>query len=703
VLYHGVLDSAHLRAVARAALRAQGLQLDSASFDRLSAVQQRIGMHLRDDVLPRVLPAFSVEAYRALPNADPYLWQRLPVIAALGYRQAAALAGPGLASEALETATLLGAAFNTAITMIDYLVDERDSTGLFKVLNRQIVAAIFATGGEPQRALAQAGEASAGPVTRTLFGFVALCAGLGRRLLAASGNQSAWTALGSTVVRLLEAEQATALPDACTAEAAEAKSVLPSIVIARSCLLASPPGEGNAAEAAAETLGRIFWRVDDLADLLEDDRNTRPNSLLELLSERVRADGRDAAGDGDLYDLVDDIAEELVGLIRSLPERAPLPVEGASSLPEFSRHIIAAWMGWHEEPGRPGVRPLAREFETAAGRATEILVSLAEGGFAEAVHHLHFPRLDPAELRYQTHPALLSHRSVALDALLDARDAGIAVPERVLAAEAIAILRSKHRDVRGGWSYVQEVPELPPDADDLGQVLQVLSRLGGSSLAATCEESLRLVLDGAGQDGGFSTWILDPRGRSSVDDRIRAYLPVMGGWGKHAEVIANLLQGLILHGGSRYAEPLARGAAYLESVQAADGSWASRWYCGPFYGTYRALAVLTALRPADAPTLARARAFLLRSRHGDGGFGEDGDAPLSTGLAALALASLGESAAAQDAVRTLLERQEADGGWPACPWIVFGTTDGQEMYGSRTITTAFCLKALVAVSAGERP
>jgi squalene-hopene/tetraprenyl-beta-curcumene cyclase len=702
-LYRGVLDSRHLRAVTRTALRAHCLQLDRANFDRLTAVQQRIGVHLRDDVLPRVLPAFSVETYRALPNADPYLWQRLPVIAALGYRQAAALSAPGLASEAGKTVTLLGAAFNTAITLIDYLVDEQDATGLFAILNRGIVEAIFATGGDPQRDLAQAGKLNNGAVTGTIFGLVAGCAALGRRLLAASGNQQAWTALGEAVVRLFAAERATTVPSTSTAEATEAKSVLPSVVIARACSLALPPQiENDNAEAAAETLGRIFWRVDDIVDLIEDDRNARPNSLLELLRERVQASGRDAASDGDLYDLVNDIASELTDLIRSLPERAPLPVEGTSPLPEFSRHVIAAWVGLHEEPGRTGTLPVVREVESAAARATALLISLAEGGFAEAIHHLHFPRLNPAELRYETHPALLSHRAVALDALLDARDAGLNVPERVIAAEAIAILRSKHRDVRGGWSYVQEVPELPPDADDLGQVLQVLSRLGGTALAATCEEPLRLVLDSAWPDGGFSTWILDPRGRSPADDRIRAYLPVMGGWGRHAEVIANLLQGLIVHDPSRYAEPLTCGAAYLELVQAADGSWASRWYRGQFYGTYRALAVLTVLRPADVPTLARARMFLLGSRHDDGSFGQDGDGPLSTGLAALALASLGESAAAEDAVHTLLDYQDADGGWPACPWIVFGTTDGQEVYGSRTITTAFCLKALIAVSAGER-
>jgi squalene-hopene/tetraprenyl-beta-curcumene cyclase len=701
MLYHGVLDSTHVRAAARAALRAHRLEIDHKNFLRISAVQQRIGTQLRDDALRRALPAFAARPYEQLAEADQYLWQRFPVIAALGYRQAAALAEPRLAREAWQTVTLLGAAFNTAITTIDYLIDERGATRLFDILNRQVVEAIFAAEGNAQLALAQAGEASDDAVSGTLFGLVALCAGLGRRLVEVSGNRAAWTALGHAVVQLFDAERATALPDTCIAEAVRAKSVLPSVVIARSCSLGLPQGHESAAIEQAETLGRIFWRVDDLADLLEDDRTARPNSLLDLLNERVRADGRDLAGDGDVYDLVDATAAELVGLIRSLPERSPVPVDGASALPEFSRHVVAAWAGWHEEPARPANRRLAGEYEPAARRATALLVSLAERGFAEAIHHLRFPRLDPAELRYETHPALLSHRSVALDALLDASEGGLDVPERIVAAEALAILRSKHREVRGGWSYVQEVPELPPDADDLGQVLQVLSRIGGTALAVTCEEPLRLVLDSAGPDGGFSTWILDPRGRSAADDRLRAYLPVMGGWGKHAEVIGNLLRGLMLHDSCRYAESLARGAAYLESVQADDGSWASRWYTGPYYGTYRALAVLTGLRPPDAPALARARKFLFGSRKADGSFGEESDGPLSTALAALALASLGESPTAQDAVRTLVERQDADGGWPACPWIVFGTTDGQEVYGSRTISTAFCLKALAAVGTGE--
>src|SRR5262249_23119746 len=150
----------------------------------------------------------------------------------------------------------------------------------------------------------------------------------------------------------------------------------------------------------------------------------------------------------------------------------------------------------------------------AARAAAEFVLASQRDGYREAAHHLRFPRVTR---QYETHPALLPFRGVALDALLDAAEAGLPVPTRMLNAEGMAILRMKHRAVRGGWNYIPEVPELPPDADDLGQVLQVLCRLGGPALAATCDEGIRLLLDAQLPDGGLNTWILDPRGRTAAD------------------------------------------------------------------------------------------------------------------------------------------------------------------------------------------
>jgi hypothetical protein len=47
-------------------------------------------------------------------------------------------------------------------------------------------------------------------------------------------------------------------------------------------------------------------------------------------------------------------------------------------------------------------------------------------------------------------------------------------------------------------------------------------------------------------------------------------------------------------------------------------------------------------------------------------------------------------------VEHLMAMQHRTGRWPACRWIQFPTVDGEVAYGSETITTAFCLKALTA-------
>jgi squalene-hopene/tetraprenyl-beta-curcumene cyclase len=256
--------------------------------------------------------------------------------------------------------------------------------------------------------------------------------------------------------------------------------------------------------------------------------------------------------------------------------------------------------------------------------------------------------------------------------------------------------------VRGGWSYIPEVAELPPDADDLGQALQVLCRLGGPALAFTCEEGVRLALDAAGPHGGFPTWIFDPRGRAPADRRVRNYVSVIGGVGVHPEVVANLLQGILLYDPARYRQALRRTIPYLESVQDERGAWPSHWYAGPYYGTYRIATVLGALTPGST-ALRRARAFLQGDQRGDGSWGASAGDALSTALALLTLSAPGmdtDETSVGRGLAYLLATQQADGGWPASPWISFQTLDGVETYGSRTITTAFSLKALVIRPAG---
>jgi squalene-hopene/tetraprenyl-beta-curcumene cyclase len=292
----------------------------------------------------------------------------------------------------------------------------------------------------------------------------------------------------------------------------------------------------------------------------------------------------------------------------------------------------------------------------------------------------------------------VSFRAVILDVLLDAAAAGAAIPADVIAREALLLMQAKHRHVRGGWSYIPEVPELPPDADDLGQVLQALVRAGGPDLAATCDEPVRLALDAGDSGGAVPTWILNPRVETEADALVREYLPVMGGVGVHPDVVANLLAGLMLYDSERYAGVLERGQDYLERVQQDDGSWASQWYEGPFYGTFKALTVLGRLRPSS-PAVAAARGFVLGSCSADGWWSE----PLPTAFALLALAAIGgrPRTVVEAAVRRLVHAQRGDGTWAPSPWIVFATIDGVVSHQSCTVTTAFCAKALMAAEAIE--
>lgn len=244
------------------------------------------------------------------------------------------------------------------------------------------------------------------------------------------------------------------------------------------------------------------------------------------------------------------------------------------------------------------------------------------------------------------------------------------------------------------------VPELPPDADDLGQVLHPLARVGGRTLAATCEEGIRLVLDNSQGFAGFYTWIIDRAGATPADAAVRAYLPVMGGWGVHVEVVANLGHALWMYDPVRFGEEVRSAVAYLVDMQDPDGAWPSMWYEGRFYGTYKAIALVARVAP-DHASLQRARDFLADAQRGDGSWGEKGADPLSTAFAILASCALGREAYPErfeQGLDALCSMQASDGTWPASPWVAFETNSGRESFRSATVTTAFCVKALAAAA-----
>ncbi|MGI5148111.1 hypothetical protein ACQEVC_17320 [Plantactinospora sp. CA-294935] len=696
--YGGALSTRHVAAVARTALSARGFRPDLATLGRSVAAE----VVRRDELVGSVLPARWPELDAAWRQTTGPVTERLPAMLAIGERHARLLhriAG-GADDDTASEVGLLGGLFNATIATIDTVGDAGDRR-LLAALTPPALRSLLGGGNGRTATLDAFRRRTYGhPSARTAVELMGAWTALAGRVLGRSGNTPAWTRLRGTLHSLLEAQRAvtgagaqggpggTARDVPGLLAATWLKSAGPSTAIAQMVALAhradDPPPQ--ILHRAARRLGLVFCLADDLADLVDDARAGRPN--LHLL--RGWPDGG-WLSDPAVYATIDRAAAELGAIVR--------PTGGTDD--EFAAEVATRWLRWDEDERRaaPPVELAGADGRAARAAVTRLLVDRA-GGHPGARHALTLPRGRVGAERTETHSDLVFARAVALDALVDAYDAGLPVPHGVLCAEAVGLLLGKHPDVRGGWNYLRSLPELPPDTDDLAQVMQALARLGGRPLAAACDEAVRVALDGGDGSGAVPTWIVDHRRGGARDVEMARYVEVVGGGGAHPEVVANLLVALHRTDPIRYGRVVAAGARYLAGAQQPDGSWTSAWYAGPYYGTFRASTVLAAV-PGWPEQCGRARDFLLARQHPDGGW-DDGDrASLSTAFAVLGLCAL-DPHGCRDAIAGgagwLRAGQRVDGGWPAGPWIEFPTRDGRVSYRSPTATAAFCLQALLAAA-----
>jgi hypothetical protein len=157
--------------------------------------------------------------------------------------------------------------------------------------------------------------------------------------------------------------------------------------------------------------------------------------------------------------------------------------------------------------------------------------------------------------------------------------------------------------------------------------------------------------------------------------------------GRDVEVVANLMFAALLY--ERHVGPCAlspyirRAGDWLAERQQSMGFWRASWYVGVYYSTYTVVRLLHALG-GHSQSIDRAARFLAQAQACD---------PLNQALVALTLAASGH--ASGQATRDLLaSSQFPDGSWEAIPLL----DNHARVWGSRTITTSFCLKALLATS-----
>jgi len=354
------------------------------------------------------------------------------------------------------------------------------------------------------------------------------------------------------------------------------------------------------------------------------------------------------------------------------------------------------------------------QIAAASERAAAYLLTQAGRQFGEVRHEMIFPVAGGFTGRREKQSSDVFARATLANLCLDiaelSGDAGRGWPLKEIArSEAAYVASAKLPGRAGGWSYFPELPELPPDLDSLAAAVSLFSRAAPEHIAL-CQAPIEIVLAGASADGSIETWIIGPADDPSDCARMQWGIKNCWGTGADPDVLASFYNSLLLHAPDRYREIVRRGAAKVMSAQQTNGAWEATWYWGPAYGTGLAARLL---RKAEIGEAARARAFgfLQRSQREDGAWGSPVPTPLETALSLWALheADPGSSSVQmQRGCAALMEMQSADGSWPASPWIQMqigraaGKTIRVATYQSVTLTTAFCLKALLLQSSHDQ-
>ncbi len=338
----------------------------------------------------------------------------------------------------------------------------------------------------------------------------------------------------------------------------------------------------------------------------------------------------------------------------------------------------------------------------AAIRAAIAQIEAARAtGYADATHRMVFPRVAGFGGALDIQEGRVFQTALIADALLDARDAGFATDHAGLAQDATDLIGMRATDAQGGWRYFPNLPDLPPDADDLAQVMQVLARMRMPRIAEALSAPLDLLRRACvNADGSVRTWIID-RGDEASPGTRRMLAAIAAHWGDTAdpEVAANLLYALHLHDAEGYNAAIRRGIDWLAAQQAPDGHWASTWYVGPFYGTFVATRLFAHAQP-NHYALGRVVAFLGNELRGF--------SALDIAFRLLTASLLHERGLMPaDGIghetACLIDAQDAPGAWAAADFIRMDVTRAAAglapprivTWGSRMITSAVCLKALL--------
>lgn len=299
-------------------------------------------------------------------------------------------------------------------------------------------------------------------------------------------------------------------------------------------------------------------------------------------------------------------------------------------------------------------------------------------------------------------------RALILDTFIDANALLNNQLEEVIKSEATYLVASRRKEGVGGWAYFPNLRELPPDADDLAQVMQVLCRSGFKKETAILFEAPLNVLfrDQVNADQGWESWIIPKENQTTEELLQTSWVNKAWGTGSDIDVIANLIYALSIYDKEKFSKEINQGLSFLYKSHE-NYSWKSTWYYGKNYATYMSIRAICA-NSGDKKMVEKAVRFLINSRKSDGGWALENETSnaLQTALALLGISighkylGIGIDLNWLELSRVFLQKKYSKlSGWESSPFIrmPMGRPSGFVhtilTYESATITTNYVTKA----------
>jgi hypothetical protein len=321
--------------------------------------------------------------------------------------------------------------------------------------------------------------------------------------------------------------------------------------------------------------------------------------------------------------------------------------------------------------------------------------------YSDLKHIMYLSKSDGFENSEDVHVSDVFQRAMLNDCLIDVCNVYSLEAVNFFDVECNYLIGKRNLDKIGAWSYFPSVKEIAADIDDLGQIMQFFIKSGNQHyIKKYCLPAIDLAIaDRVTPEGGIETWIIPINNRNSLQEKQEVFNSTKWGKGPDVEVVANFIFALSIYDATQYKSTIENAILFILKNQNDLGFWESRWYYGNYYGTYVCLRLLNEYNDKNTKHIQKALEYILDEQNEDGGFSitnsKESDA-LSTAFAILSLKLFfkGDHMSIKRAIKYLKVTQHESGYWNATNFI---KPKAQEPYKSKTITTAFVLKALCNV------